>query len=102
MDVLGYTALIIAVFALVVLFKTVKIVPQKQVMIIERLGKFHKSAEAGLNIIIPFLDAVRQVHDLREQITPIEPQPVISRDNVTMAVDAVIYFLIVDAVRATY
>jgi len=94
--------IVIIVFALVVLIKTVKIVPQKQVMIIERLGKFHKSAEAGLNIIVPFLDTVRDTLDLREQITPIEPQPVISRDNVTMAVDAVIYFVIVDAVRATY
>ena len=99
---LGSIGLLLVVLALVVLFKTVKIVPQKQVMIIERLGKFHKSAEAGLNIIVPFFDSVRSVMDLREQITPIEPQPVISRDNVTMAVDAVIYFVIVDPVRATY
>jgi regulator of protease activity HflC (stomatin/prohibitin superfamily) len=102
LSVAGYVALVLAFFALVVLLKTVKIVPQKQVMIIERLGKFHKAAEAGLNIIVPFLDSVRAVLDLREQITPIEPQPVISRDNVTMAVDAVIYFLIVDPIRATY
>lgn len=98
----GYTALILAFFALVVLFKTIKIVPQKQVMIIERLGKFHKSAEAGMNIIVPFLDSVRSALDLREQITPIEPQPVISRDNVTMTVDAVVYYVIIDPVRAVY
>ncbi len=90
------------VFACVTLFKTVKIVPQKQVMIIERLGKFHKAAEAGLNIIIPFLDAVRSTLDLREQITPIQPQSVISRDNVTMEVDAVIYYVVMDPIRATY
>jgi regulator of protease activity HflC (stomatin/prohibitin superfamily) len=94
--------LFILIFALVTLFKTIKIVPQKQVMVVERLGKFHKGAEAGLNIIIPFLDSVRSVLDLREQITPIEPQSVISRDNVTMEVDAVIYYVIMDAVRATY
>jgi regulator of protease activity HflC (stomatin/prohibitin superfamily) len=89
-------------FAVVIIFKTVKIVPQKQVMVVERLGKFHNAAEAGLNIIIPFLDSVRATLDLREQITPIEPQSVISRDNVTMEVDAVIYYVIMDPVRATY
>jgi regulator of protease activity HflC (stomatin/prohibitin superfamily) len=102
MESFGFFAIFLVVLAFVVLIKTVKIVPQKQVMIIERLGKFHMSAAAGLNIIIPFLDSVRAVLDLREQITPIEPQPVISRDNVTMAVDAVIYYLVVDPVRATY
>src|SRR5271165_526905 len=102
MDMFGLLAIIFVIFALTILFKTVKIVPQKQVMIVERLGRFHKAAEAGLNIIVPFLDSVRATIDIREQITPIEPQPVISRDNVTMAVDAVIYFVIVDPVRATY
>src|SRR3954451_13303683 len=87
-------------FALVTLFSSVKIVPQKQVLLIERLGRFHKKAEAGLNIIVPFLDSVRERIDLREQITPIEPQSVISRDNVTMTVDAVIYYLVVDPVAA--
>ena len=76
--------------------------PQKQVKIIERLGKYHRTAEAGLNTIVPFLDSVRATIDLREQITKIEPQPVITRDNVTMEVDAVIYYLIADPVRATY
>src|SRR5476651_789546 len=92
----------IAFFMLVILMRTIKIVPQKQVKIIERLGKFHRSAEAGLNTIVPFLDSVRATIDLREQITKIEPQPVITRDNVTMEVDAVIYYLLVDPVRATY
>jgi len=92
----------IAVFLLIVLVKAVKIVPQKQVKIIERLGKYHRTAEAGLNTIFPFLDSVRETIDLREQITKIEPQPVITRDNVTMEVDAVIYYVVVDPVRATY
>jgi regulator of protease activity HflC (stomatin/prohibitin superfamily) len=92
----------VALFLLIVLLKAVKIVPQKQVKIIERLGKYHRSAEAGLNTIFPFLDSVRDTIDLRERITKIEPQPVITRDNVTMEVDAVIYFVIVDPVRATY
>jgi regulator of protease activity HflC (stomatin/prohibitin superfamily) len=96
------SSLFLVAFALIVAFKTIKIVPQKQVMIVERLGRFHKSAEAGLNIIVPFFDSIRAILDLREQITPIEPQSVISRDNVTMAVDAVIYYVIVDPVRAVY
>ncbi len=97
-----YTLFGIALFLLIVLMKAIKIVPQKQVKLIERLGKYHRTAEAGLNTIFPFLDSVRDTIDMREQITKIEPQPVITRDNVTMEVDAVIYFVIVDPVRATY
>src|SRR6185312_1789743 len=92
----------IAFFLLVVLLRTIKIVPQKQVKLIERLGKYHRTAEAGLNTIVPFLDSVRETIDLREQITKIEPQAVITRDNVTMEVDAVIYFVVMDPVRAVY
>jgi regulator of protease activity HflC (stomatin/prohibitin superfamily) len=97
-----YVLGILLLFALITLIQTIKIVPQKQVKIIERLGKFHRAAEAGLNVIVPFIDSVRETIDLREQITKIEPQPVITRDNVTMEVDAVIYSVIVDPVRATY
>ena len=96
-----YTMVLIAL-AIIVVVMSLKIVAQKQVLIIERLGRFHKKAEAGVNLIIPFFDSVRARHDLREQITNIEPQQVITRDNVTMEVDAVIYFLIGDPVRATY
>src|ERR1700754_1170915 len=97
-----YVLFALAVFLLVVLMQAIKIVPQKQVKIIERLGKFHRAAEGGLNTIFPFFDSVRETIDLREQITKIEPQSVITRDNVTMEVDAVIYFVVVDPVRATY
>src|SRR4051812_27376177 len=91
-----------ALFLLIVLFNSIKIVPQKQVKLIERLGKYHRTAEAGLNTIFPFFDSVRETIDLREQITKIEPQAVITRDNVTMEVDAVIYFVVMDPVRAVY
>jgi len=93
---------LLILFALIILVKSIKVVPQKQVKLIERVGKFHKKAEAGLNIIFPFIDSVRDTIDLREQITQIEPQPVITRDNVTMEVDAVIYYVVADPVRATY
>ena len=99
---MSYVLIVVVIFALVIMLQTIKIVPQKQVKIIERLGKYHFTAEAGLNIIVPFLDSVRETIDLREQITKIEPQPVITRDNGTMEVDAVIYSVIVDPVRATY
>jgi regulator of protease activity HflC (stomatin/prohibitin superfamily) len=94
--------LLLIIIILTIISRTIKIVPQKQVKIIERLGKFHKTANAGMNIILPFLDAVRATIDIREQITQIEPQPVITRDNVTMEVDAVIYYVVADPVRATY
>src|SRR5436190_7437891 len=100
MTIYVFTFLLLLV--LITLMKAIKIVPQKQVKIIELLGKYHRTAEAGLNTIIPFLDSIRDTIDLREQITKIEPQPVITRDNVTMEVDAVIYYLIADPVRATY
>ncbi len=87
---------------LIILYRMIRIVPQKQVIIVERLGRFHYAGTAGINILIPFLDSVRAVLDIREQISPIEPQSVISRDNVTMQVDAVIYFILVDPIRATY
>src|SRR5260221_3444675 len=92
----------VALLVLIVLLRTIRIVPQKQVKLVERLGRYRRTAEAGLTTIVPFLDSIRATIDLREQITKIEPQPVITRDNVTMEVDAVIYYLIADPVRATY
>ena len=97
-----YAFIVLLVIALAVVASGLKIVPQKQVLVIERLGKYHTRAEAGMNIIVPFIDSVRARHDLREQITNIEPQSVITKDNVTMEVDAVIYYLVADPVRATY
>ena len=105
--------LFIAIFLLVVAAKTIKIVPQATVMIIERLGRFSRVAESGLNIIVPFLDKPRGVYwtnvrpglasiDLREQYIDLPPQPVITRDNVTIHVDSVVYWQITDATKAVY
>lgn len=94
--------IVLALFILFVLFRTIQIVPQKQVKIIERLGKYHRTAEAGLNTIVPFLDSVRDTIDLREQITKIEPQPVITRDNVTINVDSVVYWQITEPTKSVY
>ncbi|MFM7232897.1 MAG: SPFH domain-containing protein [bacterium] len=97
-----FVVLGLVILALIVLSRSVRIVPQKEALIIERLGRYRNTADAGLNIIVPFFDAVRSKVDLREQISQIAPQPVITRDNVTMEVDAVIYYIILDPVKATY
>ena len=90
------------IFALIVAFSTIKLVNQASVKIIERLGKFHKVAESGLNIIVPFIDKVRSTLDLREQLIDIDPQSVITRDNVTMQVDCVVYWQIIDPIKCVY
>jgi regulator of protease activity HflC (stomatin/prohibitin superfamily) len=103
----------IAIVLLVIAAKTIKIVPQATVMLVERLGRFDKIASSGLNIIVPFLDKPRAVYwtnsrpgmtsiDLREQYLDLPPQPVITRDNVTIHVDSVVYWQITDPVKAIY
>jgi regulator of protease activity HflC (stomatin/prohibitin superfamily) len=91
--------------------KAFRIVEQASVLIVERLGKYHKTAHSGFNFIWPFLDQVRPIFlngvgyrsiDLREQVVDFPPQPVITRDNVTMAVDTVLYYQITDPVKAVY
>ncbi|MBA3443117.1 MAG: SPFH/Band 7/PHB domain protein [Pyrinomonadaceae bacterium] len=105
--------LFISVALLVIAAKTIKIVPQSTVMLIERLGRFSRLAESGLNIIIPFLDKPRAFHwtnsrpgitsiDLREQYIDLPPQPVITRDNVTIHVDSVVYWQVTDPTKAVY
>jgi regulator of protease activity HflC (stomatin/prohibitin superfamily) len=104
-------AIAFAVF--VTLFKSFRVVGQASVMIIERLGRFHKLASSGLNIILPFIDKPRAVYwagirpgistlDLREQLLDFPPQPVITRDNVTVAIDSVLYYQITDPIKAVY
>ena len=103
----------LAISALVVAAKTIKIVPQATVMLIERLGRFSRVATSGLNVIVPFLDKPRGVYwtnvrpglasiDLREQYIDLPPQPVITRDNVTIHVDSVVYWQITDPIKAVY
>jgi len=104
---------VIGLFMLIVAVKTVKIVPQATVMLIERLGRFSRVASSGLNMIIPFIDKPRAVYwtntrggmtsiDLREQYIDLPPQPVITRDNVTIHVDSVVYWQVTDPIKAVY
>jgi regulator of protease activity HflC (stomatin/prohibitin superfamily) len=94
--------LVVVVLALVVLMRTVRIVPQAFVGVVERLGRYSRTLPAGIHVLIPFLDHLRPFIDMREQVVTFPPQPVITEDNVTISIDVVIYYQITDAVRATY
>ncbi|MBO5413361.1 MAG: SPFH/Band 7/PHB domain protein [Clostridia bacterium] len=94
--------IILLVALLVVLFNSIKIVREAEVYIIERLGKFHKVADAGLTIIIPFVDKVRSVVSLKEQTMDIPPQGVITQDNVTIKIDTVVFYQVIDPAKAVY
>ena len=94
--------IIVLVLILVLLFNSIKIVREAEVYIIERLGKFHKIADAGLTIIIPFIDKVRSVVSLKEQTMDIPPQGVITKDNVTIKIDTVVFYQITDPAKAVY
>ncbi len=104
---------VLGIVLLTIAAKTIKIVPQATVMLIERLGRFSRVADSGLNVIVPFLDRPRSIYwssmrggmtsiDLREQFIDLPPQPVITRDNVTIHVDSVVYWQITDPIKAVY
>ncbi len=94
--------IIMLVIIIVIAVKSIKVVRQAEVYIIERLGKFHKIADAGLTIIIPFCDHVRSVVSLKEQTMDIPPQGVITEDNVTITIDTVVFYQITDPAKAVY
>ncbi len=94
--------LILLVIVLIIAFKSIKVVRQAEVYIIERLGKFHKIADAGLTIIVPFFDHVRSVVSLKQQTMDIPPQGVITKDNVTITIDTVVFYQITDPAKAVY
>src|SRR5438309_8937341 len=93
---------VVAVFVLIVLGRTVRIVPQARAGVIERLGRYNRTLDAGLAIVIPFMDRLRPMIDLREQVVSFDPQPVITEDNLVVSIDTVIYFQVTDAKSATY
>ena len=94
--------LILLIIVAIIAFKSIKVVKQSEVYIIERLGKFHKIADAGLTIIIPFIDHVRSVVSLKQQTMDIPPQGVITEDNVTITIDTVVFYKITDPAKAVY
>ena len=94
--------IILLIIVLVLAAMSIKIVKQSEVYIIERLGKFYKVADAGLTIIVPFLDHVRSVVSLKQQTMDIPPQDVITKDNVTITIDTVVFYQITDPAKAIY
>jgi regulator of protease activity HflC (stomatin/prohibitin superfamily) len=94
--------LIVAVIVLAVLARTVRIVPQARARVVERLGRYHRTLNPGLSLIVPFVDRLRPLIDLREQVVSFPPQPVITEDNLVVNIDTVIYFQVTDAKAASY
>jgi regulator of protease activity HflC (stomatin/prohibitin superfamily) len=94
--------LVAAAAALVVLARAVRIVPQARAGVVERLGRYQRTLDAGLALVIPFVDRVRPLIDLREQVVSFDPQSVITEDNLVVHIDTVIYFQVTDPKAATY
>ncbi len=97
----AFLILLVVIFA-VVLSRSIRIVPQASAGIVERLGRYHRTLGAGLVIIIPFIDRIRPLIDLRERVVSFPPQPVITEDNLVVSIDTVIYFQVTDPKSAIY
>jgi regulator of protease activity HflC (stomatin/prohibitin superfamily) len=93
---------VIVLFVLILLAKTIRVIPQARAGVVERLGRYSRTLTPGLAIVVPFVDRVRPLLDLREQVVSFDPQPVITEDNLVVNIDTVLYFQITDAKAATY
>lgn len=94
--------LLVAILVIVAIFRAVRIVKQSTAIIVERLGRFQAAYGAGMHFLVPFIDRVRNIMDLREQVVSFPPQPVITSDNLVVSIDSVVYYQITDPMRATY
>lgn len=97
-----FFALAFAIVIAIILLRSVRMVSQAQVQIVERLGKYQRTLDPGLHLLVPIIDNVKATIDMREQVVTFPPQPVITRDNVTVSIDSVLYYTVTDPVRATY
>src|SRR4051794_29905612 len=95
-------AVVLVLFAVFLAARTVRVIPQARAGVVERWGRYSRTMTPGLNIAIPFIDKVRPLIDLREQVVTFPPQPVITEDNVSVGIDTVLYFTITDAKAASY
>src|SRR5437588_6489123 len=93
---------VLVLFVLLIGFKSIRIVPQARVVIIQRLGRYLKTSGSGPVFVMPFLDQILPTIDLREQVLPFEPLPVITEDNVSIQIATVVYYQIVDARASSY
>ncbi|MCC8192145.1 MAG: SPFH/Band 7/PHB domain protein [Ruminococcus sp.] len=94
--------LAVIIVILLLLISRIKIVPQAQVFVVERLGAFHAAWGTGLHILVPFIDRIAKKVSIKEQVVDFKPQPVITKDNVTMQIDTVVFFQVTDAKQYTY
>jgi len=92
----------IAIFVIVVIFRSIRIIPQAYAGVVERLGRYQRTLSPGLNLLVPFIDRLRPLVDLRETVVSFPPQPVITEDNLVVSIDTVVYFQVNDARAATY
>jgi regulator of protease activity HflC (stomatin/prohibitin superfamily) len=99
---IGIVGIVVLLFLLYAAWRTVRIIPQAKAGVVERLGRYHRTLTPGLTIVVPFMDKVRPLLDLREQVVTFPPQPVITSDNVSVGVDTVLYFTVTDPKDATY
>ena len=102
MDAVLIAVLIVAILAIVTLLRSVRIVPQARAAVVERLGRYTRTQGPGVAILLPFVDRMRPLIDMREQVVSFPPQPVITSDNLTVGIDSVIYFQVTDPRAATY
>ena len=93
---------IVVIFVLIVAARTIRIVPQARAGVVERLGRYQRTLAPGLAIVVPFIDKVKPLIDLREQVITFAPQPVITEDNLVVQIDTVLYFTITDPKSAAY
>ncbi|MDQ1741931.1 MAG: hypothetical protein QOE23_270 [Pseudonocardiales bacterium] len=102
MDAVLFAVLIIAILAVVTLLRSVRIIPQARAAVVERLGRYTRTQGPGVAVLLPFVDRMRPLIDMREQVVSFPPQPVITSDNLTVGIDSVIYFQVTDPRAATY
>ncbi len=94
--------IVVAIFVVVVIFRSIRIIPQAYAGVVERLGRYQRTLSPGLNLLVPFIDRLRPLVDLRETVVSFPPQPVITEDNLVVSIDTVVYFQVTDARAATY
>ncbi|GLW11914.1 paraslipin [Microtetraspora sp. NBRC 13810] len=102
MDALVILGALVVLFAVIMVLRAVRIVPQARARNIERLGRYHRTLQPGLNFVIPVVDRVYPMIDLREQVVSFRPQPVITEDNLVVEIDTVLYFQVTDPRAAAY
>jgi regulator of protease activity HflC (stomatin/prohibitin superfamily) len=102
MDAITFVLIILAIVIIITIFRTARIVPNQWVFVIERLGKYSRTLEAGFHILFPFIDKVAYKHSLKEFAIDVPPQTCITKDNISVEIDGVLYMRVIDPCKASY